>query len=417
MSRPPRTRRLPQAYPALRRGACLAFAWAIFGVSLVPAAQMAGSAWPRQQQALLDRLESWPQLGPALRATRQWLGKNVLPVEELRALAPLPRDWQGAWYEVDRNFSRFDRWFNDHLGLRDLMIRSKNELDYRVFNSSSRVYYGSAQELYGRNLSDNELPATEALLATPAGRDAVLRGVQRYAARLRQQGTTMILVAPVEKQYLTRQRLPFFAPRLPADSHFMALYQAMKADPQLHMVDVWGMLQAKQGEFPVFYRQDFHWTDPMAHTVAAAATNLIATLEGQAPRWRHPLAYTFQPFVGSEARFAARLNADEVVSEPVLTPTWRARHTRRQQDSRATGLEFVTDTLDDPQLLPPTCMYGNSFSDGMLRAGLDEHFRQFVKLDRGIGLPRVPALVAGRCRYLIVQILDIQSDRWRSFTE
>lgn len=404
MTRPPVARR--RAYATLRRGACMAFAWAIFGVSVLPAALSMGGAAPQQATGL----------GAPLQALRQWYGSHVLPVEELRPLAPAPRQWQGAWYDIDRNYARFERWFADHLGLRDLMIRGKNELEYRLFRSSSRVYYGRHQELYGRNLSDNELPATEALLATPASRDAVAQGVQRYARRLQQQGITMILIAPMQKQYFTRERLPFFAPRLPADSHFMALYRQLQADPQLHMIDVWGLLQSRQGQFPIFYRQDFHWTDLMAHTVAQETTNLIATLEGMPLRWRHPLHYRYQPFEGAEARFAARLNPGQPVSEPALTPDWPVRHRQTSYDAAATGLEFETDTLDDPALLPPTCMYGNSFSDGMLRAGLTEHFRKFVKLDRQMALPPVPALVAGRCRYLIVQVLDIQTDRWQSLT-
>lgn len=386
----PRPKPRPRAYASLRRGACLAFAWAVFGVSVLPAAL------------------TWSG------APGGWYARHVPPVEELRPLAPPPLQWQGAWYDVDRNYGRFERWFADHLGLRDLMIRAKNELDYQLFRSSSRVYYGRDHELYGRNLSDHELPATEALLATPASQEAVALGVRRFAQRLQQEGITMVLIAPMEKQYFTRERLPFFAPRLPADSRFMALYRRLQADPQLHMIDVWGLLQARQGQFPIFYRQDFHWTDLMAATVAAETTNLIATLEGSALRWRHPLRYAYQPFEGVEARFSARLNGGEQVSEPVLTPDWTPRHRQTSLDPGATGLEFETDTLDDPALLPATCMYGNSFSDGMLRAGLTDHYRTFVKLDRKMTLPGVPALVAGRCRYLIVQILDIQADRWQS---
>ncbi|MES2115242.1 MAG: hypothetical protein V4578_08840 [Pseudomonadota bacterium] len=405
MTRPSLHRRRPRAYASLRRGACLAFAWAIFGVSVLPATLALAPAVPDQSG-----------LGAWLQPVQGWYRRYVPAVEELRPLAPAPLPWQGAWYDVDRNYGRFERWFADHLGLRDLMIRGKNELDYRLFRSSSRVYYGRDRELYGRNLSDNELPATEALLATPAGQQAVALGVRRFAQRLRQQGITMVLIPPMEKQYFTRERLPFFAPRLPADSHFMALYRRLQADPQLHMIDVWGLLQARQGQFPIFYHQDFHWTDLMAHTVAAETTNLIARLEGMPLRWRHPLHYRYQPFDGVEARFSARLNAGELVSEPVLTPDWPTRHHQTSYDAAATGLEFETDTLDDPALLPATCMYGNSFSDGMLRAGLTEHYRKFVKLDRKMALPPVPALVAGRCRYLIVQILDIQADRWQSLT-
>ncbi len=63
-------------------------------------------------------------------------------------------------------------------------------------------------------------------------------------------------------------------------------------------------------------------------------------------------------------------------------------------------------------MLPSTCMYGNSFGDSMLRAGLAEHFEQFTKFDRALTLPEVLPLIGNRCSYLIVQVLDLQADRW-----
>ncbi|EEF21837.1 conserved hypothetical protein, partial [Ricinus communis] len=172
-------------------------------------------------------------------------------------------------------------------------------------------------------------------------------------------------------------------------------------------------LDENRDKFPIFYRQDFHWTDLSAMVVAADVTDSIARLEGSPLRWRHAMQPDYQPFTGSEARFAARLNAQERVLEPQLKRTWTPRH-HDTPAAAGSGWEFSTDLLDDPALLPPTCMYGNSFSDGMLRAGLTEHFRQFHKLSRALPLTQVPALLHGQCRYLIVQVLDIQTGHWSS---
>lgn len=336
---------------------------------------------------------------------------EVTPVEELRPLAALPETKD--WWPVERFYTRFERWFSDHLGWRNLMIRGKNELDYRLFNSSTRVYFGTGGEMYGRNLIDNEMPATERLLADPARAQKVYDGILAFNDKLRAQGVTMLLIAPIQKQYYTRERLPSFAPQVPDDSHFMALYQRMKTAPGLHFIDAKRHLDENKGKFPIFYKQDFHWTDLTAMVVAADVTDSIAVMEGSALRWRHPMEADYQPFLGSEARFAARLNLQEKVMEPQLKRTWTPRHQDTQAEANS-GWEFSTDVLDDPALLPSTCMYGNSFSDGMLRAGLTEHFRQFHKLSRGLPLTQVPALLHGQCRYLIVQVLDIQTDRWAS---
>lgn len=380
---------------------------------LLPLALLALSTAP----ALLAGISASPKADAWLErhiSERKWVRAyraHVPPVEELRPLAALPE--AKDWWPVERYYSRFERWFSDHLGWRNLMIRAKNELDYRLFNSSTRVYFGKDGELYGRNLIDNEMPATERLLADPARAQAVYDGVLAFSEQLRRQGVTMLLVAPIQKQYYTRERLPAFAPQVPDDSHFLALYQRLSAAPRLHFIDVKHHLDEHRDKFPIFYKQDFHWTDLSAMVVAADITDSIARLEGSQLRWRHAMQIDYQPFVGSEARFAARLNAREQVIEPQLKQTWTARH-RDLPAPANSGWEFSTDALDDPSLLPATCMYGNSFSDGMLRAGLTEHFRQFHKLSRTLPLTQVPALLHGQCRYLIVQVLDIQTDRWAS---
>lgn len=383
------------------RASRLALPLTLLVLSIAPAL-LAGLSRAPLAEAWLEREIAGDPRVQAYRA-------EVTPVVELRPLADLPD--AGDWWPVERYYSRFERWFSDHLGWRNLMIRAKNELDYRLFNSSTRVYFGADGELYGRNLIDNEMPATEQLLAEPARAQAVYDGVLGFSEQLRRQGVTMLLVAPIQKQYYTRERLPAFAPQVPDNSHFLALYQRLKAAPQLHFIDVKRHLDQNRNKFPIFYRQDFHWTDLSAMVVAADVTDSIARLEGSPLRWRHAMQPDYQPYIGSEARFAARLNAQEQVIEPQLKPTWTPRH-HDLPAAAGSGWEFSTDVLDDPALLPATCMYGNSFSDGMLRAGLTEHFRQFHKLSRALPLPQVPALLHGQCRYLIVQVLDIQTGHW-----
>lgn len=342
--------------------------------------------------------------------------RDAEAVQELRPLTAFPSLWQGGAMDIEKNYARFEKWFADHVGLRNLMIRAKNEIDYRLFRSSSRVYFGRDDQLFGRNIADIELPATERILDAPEKVEAVYHGAVRFSEKLKAQGITPLFVAPVQKQYFTGDSLPFFAPRLPEASNFMKLYERLNNSPDLHFVDVVGIIRAKQAEIPTYYRQDFHWTDLTALSVAAATVNRIAALEGSKNGWRHPLEIQYEPFVGSEARFSALLSAG-ALQEPILKKTWKDRHAVVQHDPKLSGLEFETGMLDDEELLPPTCMFGNSFSDGMLRAGIIEHFRRFTKLDRALPLQEVPRLVQGKCKYLIVQVLDIQAGHWLSLTK
>jgi len=334
------------------------------------------------------------------------------PVEELRKMAELPTTWDGKWHAVDKNYARFEHWFADNLGMRSLMIRTKNELDYQLFGSSSRVYFGHNGELYSRRQTDVELPATEFVLATPAQRKEVVEGLANYARKLKEQGVTMVLVPPPSKHYFTGERLPWFAPRLPQPSNFMQFYGELVKTPELNTIDVNAIQRAHEKEFPIYFREDFHWTDVTAMTVAAAAVERIAQLEGSPLRWKHERKFEYKPFIGVESRFASRLQARDGTIEPQLVKTWEKRE-RRQKDPAATSLEFDIAPSNDASLLPSTCLYGNSFSDGMLRAGLPEHFQQFTKISRNVTLPALPALAqSSHCKYLIVQVLDTQTGVW-----
>ncbi|MYN20219.1 hypothetical protein GTP81_26085 [Rugamonas sp. FT107W] len=341
-----------------------------------------------------------------------WTGaSSASDLLEMRPLAPLPTHWEGRWFDFDKNYRNFEKGYSDHLGLRSLMVRTKNELDFRLFNSSRRVYFGKQDEIYGHKISDIELPATEHALDTPAKAEAVYSAIRQLAARLEAQGTTLVLLTPISKQYFTQDRIPRFMPRLPQQSHFMQLYRRFQQTPEFHFVDVQGIMAASQGKFPLFFRQDFHWTDLSALKVAEAATNTIASLEGLPPAWRHELAYHDEAFEGSESRFAGLLSS-KPLQEPMLTKTWQDVHQTTPMDAHQTGFEFITDSVKGRGLLPPTCLYGNSFGDGMTRAGLQDHFEQFLRLDREMFILDTPQATRGRCKYLIVQMLDSSAGIW-----
>jgi len=346
-----------------------------------------------------------------------WQGaRGATDLLEMRPLAPLPTHWEGRWYDFDKNYRGFEKGYSDHIGLRSLMIRTKNELDYRLFNSSRRVYFGKQNELYGRTMSDVELRATEDYLGDAGRIEAVYQGMLRLQQQLQAEGITMVLMTPMSKQYFTKDRIPFFMPRIQEPSHFMQLYRHFEQTPALHFIDVYRILTESQGKFPIFYRQDFHWTDLTAMTVAAAATDRIASLEGRAPAWRHPLTYHDELFDGSEARFAAVLS-NKLPMEPQLTKTWQDVHQVTPMDSRQTRFEAITDSVTGRDLLPPVCLYGNSFSDGLMRAGLADHYEQLVRVDRTLELKYVPDLIRGRCKYLIVQVLDSSAGAWLGLSQ
>ncbi|WP_244265391.1 alginate O-acetyltransferase AlgX-related protein [Pseudomonas fluorescens] len=354
-------------------------------------------------------------LVPTLLTIFPWPSVKVEPVQELRKLEAFPDMWIGSPIDVDKNYAKFEKWYSDNLGLRDLMIRGKNELDYQLFRSSSRVYFGKHNEIYGRNLIDRQIPAMETMLRTQENRDIIHHGIVEFSDGMKALGVTVLVVTPMQKPYFYSGRLPFFAPALPVKTNFMKLYKDLMADPRLHMVDVYGILSAIKDDYQIFYSQDFHWTEASALSVSKEVVNRIAALEGTGDKWDHAIKIEEKPYVGSDARFSARLDSSRTVTEPFIVTDWPVVHKKIQLDPKATGFEFETDDLTDSGLLPATCLYGNSFSDGMIQSGISEYFQKFTKIDRGRPLSDMPNLVVGRCKYLVVQMLDISTGYWMSY--
>lgn len=401
----------------LRHYQQIGFVWAIFIVSALPFFLMLSATRPELQNQGNQLLSKLPLIGSPYAAITKWYTDNVSPVEELRILVTFPDKWEGRWFDIDKNYARFEKYFADHIGFRDLMIRSKNELDYRLFRTSTRVYFGKESEIYGRPLIDIELPRSEAILDSPEKILVIHREILNYTKKLKAQGVTTLFITPMQKEYFMPGLLPFFAPRLPEATHFMTFYGQLKSDPALNFVDVFGIIKSIQGIYPIYYHQDFHWTNMAALAVAKTTTNLIASLENSETRWQHPTEIQYLPFTGSDARFSARLFASDKMPEPELIKTWKDVHTLSPLDIKKTGLEYETDTVESPNLLPPTCMYGNSFSDGLRHAGLLDYFQKFTKIDRQLSLSKVPDVIKGRCKYLIVQVLDIQAGHWLSLSQ
>lgn len=392
------------------------FIWAILTVSLLPLALEIGTRGEKLSALPLANTVDVPVIDPIVTTAVNWLRASDGSVQELRPLAAFPDSWQGPWTALDKNYSRFERWFSDNLGLRSLMIRGKNELDYLLFRSSTRVYFGKNNDVYGRRLIDLELPATERLFAVPGNVDSVTKGAVSLNRQLQAEGITAVWIVPMMKEYFEPNTLPFFAPHLEMPTHFQRFYNNLKNQPDLHFVDSFEILSAARGKYPLFYHQDFHWTDMAAMAVADKTVETIARLAGSKTRWHYPMDYSYEPFIGSESRFSARMG-DEGSIEPMLKKTWTDRHVINTLDAKKTGFEFETDTLHDADLLPEICVYGNSFSDGIMRAGFADYFQKVVKLDRNLLPKEIPALARNRCKYVVIQMLDLSTPLWASLRQ
>jgi len=86
---------------------------------------------------------------PLLQTLYPIFGPVVAPLEERRAPSrfPSPLLLLGTTGEFA---AALNNWFDDRVGFRDLLIRTKNQIDYTFFRTSKKVYIGSNGWLFLR---------------------------------------------------------------------------------------------------------------------------------------------------------------------------------------------------------------------------------------------------------------------------
>jgi hypothetical protein len=86
-------------------------------------------------------------------------GLNLIPVrplQENRLKKERPSDWR-ALFETGSTFARqFEEYFNDHYGLRDLLIRTRNQIDYTAFHKSEKIVISRDGWLFYKSVVEDE---------------------------------------------------------------------------------------------------------------------------------------------------------------------------------------------------------------------------------------------------------------------
>jgi hypothetical protein len=125
---------------------------------------------------------------PALQMATGWLPTD--PLNENRRLAPWPS--ASALHRPSRTLGQLSLWFQDHYGLRDILVRTKTQIDFSVFGVSDRVYFGSDGWLFYRSVIDVEHPQLARL--SDADLDRIITRFSQLRDTLAARGIKLIVV-------------------------------------------------------------------------------------------------------------------------------------------------------------------------------------------------------------------------------
>ena len=320
---------------------------------------------------------------------------RATPVDEHRAPTAFPAP--SLLSSGDGAFAtQINKWFDDRLGVRDLLIRTKNQIDYSLFHTSRRVYVGRNGWLFEHATTNDRLFVER---ASAAELQKLEHAFTNLAQRLQQRGIHLIVVGYPDKSMIYPEMLPAQAPHIPRGGNYDKLRAFLQAQPTLTFIDVEEILNREKSKTdePLFYKTDIHVNQVGSIPVVQAIVQRIAQLEGRsAIRWDEAFEIKHTRLEGSEGRFLSLLRP-ALERIPYTTLPYQIGRDQRDgywniPDSRV--IREVGYSIDQPfdfefrslpglcaERLPGLAVFGNSFSDLWWALGLHRYFC-FVRRSR-----------------------------------
>jgi SGNH hydrolase-like domain, acetyltransferase AlgX len=324
---------------------------------------------------------------PLLQTVHPFLGAVVQAVDEHRAFEPFPSP-RLLLRSSDAFAVGLNKWFDDRVGLRDLFIRTKNQIDFSVFGTSRKILVGSDGWLFNELDRGLDLERLDA-----AGLKAVENSFLVLARRLQDKGVRLLVVGYPDKSRIYPEMLPAEATVIPPGGNYDRLRQFLARQSSLMFIDVEAIsIREKQatGEH-LFAKTDPHMTEVGQLPVVQEIVARIAQAEGRPEiKWEERLELTHDWWPGGEqARFMSLL-----LPQQEYYPSYRGGYTIGGEESDGHWYlpdPFVLERADDgigrpfdwefrslPELcnqrLPGMVLFGNSFSDFYWALGLHRYF-------------------------------------------
>jgi hypothetical protein len=328
----------------------------------------------------------------------------VRPLQENRLKKERPSDWK-ALFETGTIFARqFEEYFNDHYGLRDLLIRTRNQIDYTVFHKSEKIIIGRDGWLFYKSVVEDEEIGAEKM--TAADMDRIFARVLKLNRILASRGITLIMLVSPMKNSIYPEMLPASAPRRPSPTSFERYLAFLHAHPEIVTVDTVPLLKKLKESMQVYYKMDFHWTDAAGAYAARDLIQRLGSLSGKGSLWEKPIRIVIRrELAGGESQALGLLWQ---TYEEAPYPAGRRPdldlgiYTQGQNSNEWT---YSTKLSDKSGLIPDTVMFGDSYADAFLRAGFTAYFAHFQKYSIWDFAQKFQSVPDGT-RFLIFELLE-----------
>ena len=292
-------------------------------------------------------------------------------VDENRRLAQPPS--LAELHDPAAAILKFDKWFDDHFGFRSLLIRTKAQIDYSVFRTSSKVQIGKHGWLFYRTVVDDIQPNAEAYYRDNG--DRIVSNLERLRVALASKGISLIVTVNLLADRFVPKELPSTFPNRPVHPAIERVLSEMSRRLGPTYLDMTAVMRQVMEQRPAFHKTDYHWNEPAAFTAAEAIVRRAAALTGdKAPSPRFPLEIEQRRWTGGigmemplfvypheNALFLREGHIDvpgfqRTFADPIYIQTYYP-------------------TSDRTGLLPPIAIVGDSFEQNLQNSGLAAYFK------------------------------------------
>lgn len=329
------------------------------------------------------------------------------PLEENRLMEALPRVEDCEVTQIDDCFRKYNNWFDDNHGARDLLIRLQTQIDYSVFSVSDKVHIGADDWLFYRSTMDTEKVFSERL--TQQQFDAFLGDLDALDRYLDSRGIELVVLPIPLKDAIYPEHLPSSTPRLPGHSRYQQLREWLAAHDSITTLDAYDFFAGKKEEGRVFHKTDFHWNDPTGFSYAEDLVNRLWEMHsGESEAlWNKPLAVEEKSWSGGQANFLPLLRTPEEQGLFLGTGFEPGKGVHTYNAPTEFWAYVYQGNGDERGRLGGAVVMGDSFFDAMHRSGVDSYFASVHRSSAGpAGFSKVFKEIPEGTRYFIFEFIE-----------
>ena len=241
-----------------------------------------GADWPVNAQRVFLGFVAFCLFAPLVQTLYPVFGKTIVsPIEERRSANPFPSMQLLA--ATNGNFAaELNKWFDDRVGFRDLFIRAKNQADYTVFHTSTKVYVGADGWLFYRYPIDSIANVDAASLS------ALEASYLALARLLNERGIHLIVVGYPLKAAIYPEMAPPDMPVRPRGGTYDQFRSFLSTRSELTFVDAEEIIKGLKitSSELLYAKGDIHATHFAQRAVVKEIIARIAHAEGRPDiRW------------------------------------------------------------------------------------------------------------------------------------